>query len=485
MSERHSLASLGSQTLKLTIRNGTVVTPRGRYEADIECEDGRIVALAAWGRASRGNEELDATGLLVFPGFIDPHVHSRDPGLTEKEDFAHSTQAAVAGGVTTIFEMPNTVPPVGDAATFRKRVVQYSETAFANFGLWGIAIGAQNIGELPTLVEEGVVGVKLYWGYALHRRTKQLVYNLADEVPENLIPPPGNGDVLAIFEAMARTEGLLAAHCEDRDILETAQRALNRGIEDYEDLLASRPDTAEAAAIALGAEFARITGCRFHVVHTSSARGLEVIRAAQGRGIPITAETCPQYLTLTDESYATVGSVMKVYPAVRRAGDRDALWEGVLDGTITSVGSDHAPHTVEQKMQDLAKAPAGAVGVETLAPLMVSAAIDGQLPFERLSWVLSEGTARLYGIYPRKGAILPGVDADLTLVDPESETVISNERLHSKHPVSPWNGAKLRGSIKAAVLGGEVVMRHGEPVGEPRGELVRPVRSERATVSRG
>lgn len=472
--------------MKLTIRNGTIVTPRGRYEADIECEDGRIAVLAARGESSGGGEEIDAAGLLVFPGFIDPHVHSREPGLTEKEDFAHSTRAAAAGGVTTILEMPNTIPPVSDAATFRERAARHTRAAFVDFGLWGISLGAENIGELPGLVEEGVVGVKLFWGYALDRQTKQLVYNLADEPPENLILPPDNGDVLKIFEATARTGGLFAAHCEDRDILEAAQRALGRKIADYEDLLASRPDTAEAVTIAVGAEFSRTTGCRFHVVHTSSARGLEAVRAAQSRGIQITAETCPQYLTLTDRSYETVGSLMKVYPPVRRAADRDALWEGVRDGAIASIGSDHAPHTAEQKRQDLAAQPAGAVGVETLAPLMVGEAIGGRLSPERLSWVLSEGTARLYGLYPRKGAILPGTDADLTLVDPEGESVISNERLHSKHPVSPWDGVRVRGALKAAVLRGEVIMRDGEPVGDPRGQLVRPVRSrEEALASRG
>ncbi len=174
---------------------------------------------------------------------------------------------------------------------------------------------------------------------------------------------------------MARAGGLLAAHCEDRDILEGAQRALGREIEDYRDLLASRPDTAEAVTVAVGAEFSRTTGCRFHVVHTSSARGVGVVRAAQARGIPLSAETCPQYLTLTDESYETVGSIVTVYPPIRRPADRDALWEGVRDGTIVSGGPDRTLHTVEQKRQDLATAPAGAVGAETLAPLTVNEAL--------------------------------------------------------------------------------------------------------------
>jgi len=475
----------GGPDLKLVIRNGTVVTPQGRYEADVVCEEGHISALVAPGEASGGEEEIDASRLLVFPGFIDPHVHSRDPGLTHKEDFAHSTRAAAAGGITTLLEMPNTIPPVADAETFRERVEQHTRVASVDFGLWGISLGAENLSELEGLVREGVVGVKLFWGYALNRRTKQLVYNVADEPPENLILPPGNGEVLEIFRTMARAGGLLAAHCEDREVLESAQKSLGRDIEQYEDLLASRPDTAEAVTIAVGAEFALTTGCRFHVVHTSSERGLQVVRSARKRGVPISAETCPQYLTLTDESYEKVGSVMKVYPPVRRAADLEALWEGVRDGTITSAGSDHAPHTIEEKQQGLATQPAGAAGVETLVPLMVDAAVTGRISPERLAWVLSEGTARLYGLYPRKGVILPGADADLTLVDPEGEIEIRNENLHSKHPASPWNGWRLRGSLKAAVLRGEVIMRDGEPVGEPRGRLVKPIRAWEGAGARG
>lgn len=444
---------------------------------DVICEDGVIAALERSGSSSRADEVIDATGMLVFPGFIDPHVHSREPGLTYKEDFSHSTRAAASGGVTTILEMPNAVPPVSDVATFHDRASQHERTAFVDFGLWGLSLGAANFAEIRGLFDAGVVAVKLFWGYALHRETKQLVYNLQDELPENLIMPPGNGDVLRLFEIVAEAGGLLAAHCEDRDILATSQEAIGGNIQTYDELLAARPDTAEAASIALAVEFARATGCRFHVVHMSSARGAEIVRTAQEKGVPITAETCPHYLTLTDESYEQVGPLMKVYPPIRRAADRDSLWEAVISGTITSIGSDHAPHTIEEKRRDFTTQPAGMVGVETLAPVLLNEMTRGRISPERLAWVLSEGTAELYGL-AQKGRVQPGADADLTLVDPNEEWTIQNESLHSKHPLSPWNGLRARGKPVLGLLRGSVIMRDGEPVGQPRGRLVRPQRAK-------
>lgn len=468
--------------MRSKIVKGTVVTPAGRFQADVVAEDGVIRELAEPGRGGTADVEVDASGLLVFPGFIDPHVHSRDPGLTEKEDFAHSTRSAAAGGVTTLCEMPNAVPPVADAHTFHDRAAQHSEVASVDFGLWGISLGRENLGELRGLVEAGVVGIKLFWGYALNRTTRALVYNLADQPPENLILPPGNGDVYDIFREVAAAGGLLAAHCEDRGLIEASERALGHEIKTYDDLLAVRPDTAEATAIATAAEFARATGCRFHVVHVSSARGVEIVRRAQADGVGISAETCPHYLALTDEDYAQIGPKMKIYPPIRRRADREALWGGVNYGPISSIGSDHAPHTIEEKMRSLAAQPAGCVGVETLAPVMLGEMSAGRITPERLAYVCSEGTARVYGLYPRKGAILPGSDADFTIVDPGASWHIDDARLHSKHNLSPFNGREGRGRPVYAVLRGQVIMRDGEPEGEPTG---RPLRSERARSAVG
>lgn len=458
--------------MKLLVANGSVVTPAGVQDVDVLCTDGRIAALLERGAHVTVDERLDASGAMVFPGFIDPHVHSRDPGLTHKEDFAHSTLGALLGGTSTIIEMPNAVPPIDSVEVLRERITQHERVAWVDFGLWGISIGRSNLHELAPMLEAGAAAIKIFWGYALRRDTRQLVYNLDDEPAENLLLPPDNGTVLQVFREVAAAGGLLAAHCEDRDIIAASERSLGHPIDTYDDLLAARPDTAEATSIAIAAELANATGCRFHVVHMASARGADTVRSARRRGIPITAETCPQYLTLTNDDYDRIGPVMKVYPPIRTKADQDALWEAVNDGTIASVGSDHAPHTVEEKMRGLSSQPAGVVGCETFAPVMLDALIRGRISVERFAEVMSTSTAKLYGLYPRKGIIWPGSDADLTIVNPYERHTIRNSDLAAKQPISPWDGFELSGLPTAVVLRGEIAMRDGQPVGEHRGRFV-------------
>jgi dihydroorotase len=459
--------------MRLHLTNGRLVTPAGPLHGDLLCEDGLISGVLAAGTRVDADERYDASGKLVFPGFIDPHVHSRDPGLSHKEDFEHSTRGALTGGTTTVLEMPNAVPPVDSVEVFEQRRELHGRSAWTDFGLWGLALGETNLDQIGPLFEAGAVAVKLFWGYALHRETRALVYNLGDEPPENLLMPPPNGQVLRLFAEVARHGGLLAAHCEDKDVLATSQERLGHPIESYQDLLDARPATAEATTIAIATEFAKATGCRFHVVHLASEAGLDVVRWARRRGVAVSAETCPQYLTLTDRDYPRVGPVMKVYPPVREQADQDALWAGLNDGLIVSAGSDHAPHTVEEKARGFATQPAGAVGCETFAPVLIDALLRGKTTATRLAEVAATETAKLYGLYPRKGVIRPGSDADLVIIDPEARRTVRNEELIAKQPVSPWHGFELRGAPVATVLRGEIVVRDREIVAPRRGRFVR------------
>jgi allantoinase len=424
-------------------------------------------------RGAQADERLDASGLLVFPGFIDPHVHARDPGLTEKEDFAHATRSALAGGLTTILDMPNAVPPLADAAIFEQRARDHAAVAEIDFGLWAQTLGAENLDQLTRLSAAGAVAFKLFWGYGLDRRTKRLVYTFTDASPDDVLPPTPLGEIHAVMRELAAAGALLAAHCEDRELVAAAQRALGRPIDTYADLLAARPVLAETVAVGLGAQLAADTGCRFHVVHVSAAQTVALLREAQARGVPISGETCPQYLLLTDADHERLGPRMKVYPPIRTAADQAALWAGLDDGTLVSVGSDHAPHTAEEQERPLATRPAGILGVEAIVPLMLDAMHRGRLAPERVAAVLAEDTARLYGIDHSKGLIRIGNDADFTLVDPARPFTIDTAAWHSLNPSSVWHGRRGHGVAVASVLRGALAMRDGEPVGPPRGALVR------------
>ncbi|MGB3413467.1 MAG: dihydroorotase family protein [Microbacteriaceae bacterium] len=464
--------------MRLLVKNGTVITPEGEQDFDILCEDGLIIGLLERNHQEEADEIVDASGKIIFPGFIDPHVHSRDPGLTHKEDFSHSTLGALVSGVTTILEMPNAIPPVDSVAVFNERKEQHAKNAWVNFGLWGIAIGESNMKDIPELFEAGVAAVKVFWGYALHKDTKELVYNSSDYPADQLIPPADNGTMLRMFEQVAKSGGVIGVHCEDKDVLLAGERSLGHPIESYEDFLQSRPAAAESISITAASEMAKITGARFHVVHMASKEGVDAVRAAQARGIKITAETCPQFLTLLDEDFDRIGATMKWYPPIRKRADQEALWGAILDGTISSIGSDHAPHTIEEKQRGFTTQPAGGVGTETFGAGLSAAFLERKVDLRTLADVVSTKTAKLYGLYPRKGAIQVGSDADLTIVDPQAEVTIKNEELVAKTKISAWNGMTFKGIPSESIIGGKLAMQNRQPVGERKGQFVRAQHSK-------
>jgi len=455
----------------LLVRGGTVVHPHGAAKMDVLCEDGCIDALVRPGTGVSGADVVDAEGCLVFPGFIDPHVHSRDPNATWKEDFHHSTRAAAAGGITTVFEMPNVVPPVIDRASFEKRAEEFSDRAWVDYGLWGLAANASNLHTIAEMFDAGVVGVKLFWGYALDRNTLAVLPG-PNSASDNLMPPASNAEVLEVFRHVAACGGLLAAHCEDVSINEMAASSFGT-TRNYQDLLAVRPSAAESVAVALGIEFSRLTGCRFHVVHLSSASSASLVRWAREKSVPVTAETCPHYLSPPEHRLLAEES-LKMYPPVRERNERDELWRALLDGTIISIGSDHAPHTVEEKMSPLDVQPPGLAGVQTVASVLVDQMLRGRLTEQQLCRLMSTNTARLYGVSSKKGTLEPGSDADLTVIDPNARTLILNEQQYSKSAISLWNDQELRGAVRATIVRGQLVAENGRVVSTaPVGQIVR------------
>ena len=456
------------------IRGGDLVSSQGRVRADVGIKDGRISAVGDLDPAAAA-DTYDASGRLVFPGFIDEHVHSREPGLEHKEDFAHSTRAAAAGGITTVVEMPNSVPPVSDASSFRSRAALLGRDAFVDFALWGMVLGDTNNERLVELADAGVVGFKLFWGYALDRRTLALAYDPAPD--QDVIPPPDDGAILEAFEAIAGTGRPVAIHAENAEVIaRLTRRERAQGDGDYGALLRSRPAYAEAMTIDAGIRLAGVTGAHLHVVHVSSVDGAERIATARRAGARVTAETCPHYLYLCADDYAQLGNAMKIFPPIRSAEHRDGLWQGLRDGTLLTLGSDHAPHTVEEKSADLWRAPAGAAVIQATVPLMLDAVNRGRITVESLAALLSENPARLLGLYGQKGVIAPGADADLTIVDLQRRYTFDREALLSKSKILPYHGWEVQGMAVGAFVRGQQVMEEGRLVeGEvARGRLVTP-----------
>ncbi len=461
--------------LDLIVRGGEVISSSGRCRTDIGVNRGVVAVIGNLDNCD-ADQVYDASGTLVFPGFIDEHVHSREPGFTDKEDFEHSTRAAAASGITTVVEMPNSVPPVMDKAAFQARARLLGQKAFVDFALWGMVLGDLNRSELFGLAEAGVVGFKLFWGYALDKRTLALVYNPA--TGQDVVPPPDDGAIMEAFRVIAETGRPVAIHAENAAIIARLTDQERRyKARDYASLLRSRPPYTETMTIDAGIRIAHEVGAYLHILHVSSSEGVERVEAARREGIRVTAETCPHYLFLCDKDYGQLGNIMKVFPPVRHEADRERLWKAVVEGSVQVIGSDHAPHTEEEKKLDLWRAPAGSATIQVTVPLLLNAVSQGRLSLEVLVSVLSENPARLLGIYGQKGVIAPGADADMTIVDLSRPYTLRSSDMLSKSRVIPYEGVQVRGMPIATFVRGCKVMEGNQLVnpGKSMGRLIKPL----------
>lgn len=456
------------------VKNGIIYSEGEFIKGHLYMKDGKIAAIASRELEGEAAKETNAKGLYVLPGFIDTHIHSRDPGPTYKEDFYYSTRAAAAGGITTVFEMPNTNPPINTVENLNKQKENLAPKAHVDFCIWGICLGDLNRNEIQPLHKAGVIGFKFFWGYAINSETFQLMYNYKDGDP-GVIPPLTDGEVYDMFKEVERTGQILAIHAENNQIIQRlTDKVEAEGRNDYEALLEGRPNLAEELTIQTGITMAKSTGARLHILHVSTAEGVKLIRQAQAEGYPVTSETCPHYLFLSNEDYEEIGPQMKVYPPVKYQKDQKELWKGIKDGTVSIACSDHAPHTEEEKDGELWSIPAGMCGVETLAPLMLDAVSKGIITLKEAVALLSENPAKRYGIFPKKGSLAIGSDADLTLVDMNKEMVIKRDNLHSKSKVSAFDGFKVKGVPVGTIVRGTTVMENHEIVSCPHGQLVVP-----------
>ena len=446
---------------ELLIKGGTVYTPDGARETDVLISDGVITRVEPSLRTD--GKVLDAKGLYVLPGGVDVHVHSRDPGFPEKEDFASLTEAAAAGGVTVVLDMPNTVPAVDSAGVLEAKSALARSKARVDFGLWGLIRSTTTPEQLEDMGAAGAVGFKAYLAYSFSTSRKQVLYSPGVD-DADLEAPADYGTLARLAPVVARLALPLAIHAEDPTVL----AAFRRPLLSYDDLLESRPPEAEAVALSAAAAVARDTGVHLHIAHLSSALGLRAAEDAMRIGTELTLETCPQFLLLSAGDFDRVGSAMKMLPPIRTEADRQALVDGLRRGVISIVSTDHAPHTDEEKSRPFEEAPAGSPGVQTLYLSCLQLAKELGDVWLAPRWV-SEAPARLAGLEQSKGAIAPGYDADIALVDPRGTTTIAPHEMRSRQRHGAMEGRRFDFAIKQVFLRGELL-----DGARPRGRMVRP-----------
>jgi dihydroorotase len=432
-----------STTADLVIRNGKIVSPDAVIDASVAIKDGLVLAVGADDAMPAAKESFDASGLHVLPGAIDDHVHFRDPGYPHKEDWESGTAAAALGGVTCVFDMPNTIPPTGTAEILAAKHAIAASKALVDFGLYGL-LGDDTIPNVPDLVKGGVVGFKLYMGNTFGK-----------------IPSPDTGATLECFEVAAATGKRVSLHAENNDIMERRQkRLMTAGKINQWAHLAARPNVVAVEAVSRAAILAEWTGARIHVLHISTADELRPLREAKARGVDITGETCPHYLMLSTEDYDRVPGVIAVNPPVREKINQEPIWTALLDGTIDVIATDHAPHAREEKTRnDIWTVDCGFPGVETQMPLMLTEVNAGRMTISDYVRMSTFNPARIWGLYPRKGALTPGSDADIAIVDLSREHIIRDAGIQSRSKISPWDGRKVKGLPIHTLVRGRFVMK--------------------------
>ncbi|HZU06965.1 MAG TPA: dihydroorotase family protein [Chloroflexota bacterium] len=453
----------------LVIKNGKIVTHTATYEGvGIAIKDGKFVAIEKEEFLPEAAETLDAQGLYILPGIMDCHVHFRQPGLDYKEDWTTGSTAAICGGVTFVCDMPNTRPPTHDAEQVRIKQEIAESQSFVDFGIIGL-ISQDNYDQLIPMAEAGVVGYKVFMGETIGN-----------------IPAPDDGQLFDSLALVAERTGLRTGfHAENDQILQHNIRKLKAmGRTDPRAHRDSRPIISEVESITRVVTMARYNGAKLHIFHLSSGDGMDVIAAAKRSGVDITAETGPHYLLLDDEYYDRVWNHVRMNPPVRGGEHRERLLAGLLDGRIDMIATDHSPHTEEEKApKNVWEAISGFVGVEIAPRICLSEFVNkGKMSLNKYVELTSWNPAHVWQVYPQKGAIQVGADADLTFVDLEQPWEIDRFQLHSKNKVTPFHGWKGKGMPVMTMVKGQLVMREGKVVGEPRGRMVRPVRQPTAVA---
>lgn len=441
----------------VAIVNGIVVSASKTVATNIGIREGKVAALIGAPDAISAREVIDASGKLIFPGLVDAHAHFREPGAVHKEGFQTGTMAAAAGGVTSVFVMPTDDPATLSVDDYEHKMRLAEGRSYVDFAL--LAGLSPDLSQIGALAKLGVLSVEVF---------------LAGASPELRITD--NALLIAALSLIAQ-HGMVAGITPGDDGIVESRTAQLRAAGDQSPIAfaRSRPPVAETFGVARACVAAAESGASVHLRQISCRASVELLRFYR-RVLPkLSAEVLPHNLLMTEADLECHGCFAKMSPPLRAQSDIDSVWSGLLDGVIDIVASDHAPHLREEKEKgrhDIWSAPLGIPGIQTMLPLLLNEVSKGRLTHEQVVRFTAETPARLFGIYPRKGALLPGSDADLVIVDPYKKTVIRNEDQYSKAGVTPFDGWSVIGSPSLTMVRGRTVMRSGRIVSNTCGSLI-------------
>ena len=445
----------------LVLRGGTVVIEKELLRCDVGIANGKIVALDR-DLFKKSAQEIDASGLHIFSGVIDSHVHFNEPGRADWEGFKTGSRALAAGGGTTFFDMPlNAHPPTVDAESFDQKLFAAQQSSLVDFAFWGGLVPG-NLDRLEELSERGVIGFKAF---------------MSDSGIEDF----SRVEDSTLREGMKRAakfKKIVAVHAESEAITKLLSiERISRNQTSVRDYLGSRPITAELDAIYRALEMAGETGCALHIVHVSSGTGIEMVAEAKRRGVDVSCETCPHYLALAEDDMERLGAMAKCAPPLRHKEEQTKLWKQFAAGEIDTIGSDHSPSPPEMKTNaNFFKVWGGISGVQHTLPILISEAhVERQIALPLISKLVSFNVAKRFALPKCKGQIAIGADADLAVVDLTKKFEIKAEDLFYRHKQSPCIGRTLRGKVVQTILRGHTVFKNGKIVSEPMGRLVKPV----------
>ena len=424
------------------IRQARLVDATQDAVADLAITDGKISAIADQ-ISTNANNEIDGSGYVLFAGGIDPHVHFNEPGRTDWEGITTGSSALAKGGVTSYFDMPlNSTPPTTTVKAYHEKRALMDEKSVVNGYIWG-GLTVDNLAHIKALAEQDIIGFKAFMSNSgiddFAMVTDATLYQ-----GMHLIAPTGK---------------IIAVHAENDSITSAfayqAQSGNKTSIRDY---LNSRPIVTEVEAIQRAILYAEETGCKLHIVHVSSKRGVDVITEAKKRGVDVTCETCPHYLVLCDKDVEHIGAVAKCAPPIRSAEERDALWEAVIAGDVDIIGSDHSPAPISSKQSDNFFEVWGGITScqSTLSLILTEGYHKRDMPLRQIAAMLSSNIAKRFGL-TNKGRIAVGMDADLTLVDIDAEYILQTDDLLYRHKISPYIGMSLRGIVLKTWVQGDLV----------------------------